>query len=194
MRNRRAGVTLVELMVGIVITLFLGSVFWGIMTISYSVNYNVVGKNMVSADARRAVELLASHLTNAQLNKSTSTGVLNSAIHAAAATDITYYTDATGADTVRYRLSGTNLLRTDSGGDSVAATHIQSISLKYFKATAYNSAWVPTTDPVAPTAAELVQLAGIEVKVTVTRDGYSADYTSMVRLRNSPKKSKLSGF
>ncbi|HRK21932.1 MAG TPA: prepilin-type N-terminal cleavage/methylation domain-containing protein [Fimbriimonadaceae bacterium] len=192
--NRQRGVTLVELMVGIVITLFLGSVFWGIMTISYGVNDNVVGANLVRAEARKAVEILASHLTNAQLNTSTVNGVLNSAIHAASASDITYYTDNTGTDTVRYRYSNGTLLRTDSGGDTTVATDIQSVSLKYFKATAYNSAWAPTKTADAPEAGELPQLAGVEIKIVVTRDGRSADYTSVVRLRNSPKKSKLSGF
>lgn len=193
MRTRKSGVTLIELMVGIVITLFLGSVFWGLLTVSYAVNSNVVGENLVSGEARKAVEIMASHLTNAQLNTSTSAGVPDSAIDAATGTDITYYTDNTGTDTVRYRQNGTDLLRTDNTGDTVVAQNIQSLSLKYFKATAYNSAWTTTKD-VLPEASELPQLVGVEIKVVVTRDGYSADYTSVVRLRNSPKKSKLSGF
>lgn len=192
--NRRSGVTLIELLVGIVITLFLGSVFWGLLTVSYAVNSNVIGENLVSAEARKAVEIIASHLTNAQLNTSAVNGTLNSAIHAASETSVTYYADATGTDTVRYRLNGTNLQRTDGGGDTVVAQDIQSISLNYFKASAYNSAWAPTKTPTAPEAAELPELVGVQIKVVVTRDGYSADYTSVVRLRNSPKKSKLSGF
>jgi prepilin-type N-terminal cleavage/methylation domain-containing protein len=196
MRLRRA-VTLIELLVALLVLSVLSPAIYFAYTMSISMHDTVIGQNNSLAETRKGIDLMADHLRNAQLNTNTSSGVSYSALDSAAINDITYYA-ATGTSVVptqiRIRLNNGQIEHVDGGTTTVLATDIQSLTLTYYKLTTYNGNWVLTTNANAPTTAELPYVAGIEIKVQVAMDGYTSEYKSVVRLRNSPRKSSLSGL
>jgi hypothetical protein len=186
----RRGTTLTELLVVTLLLVVAGASLFGVFTVSFGIHDKVIGQNNAFAEARKAVDLMADHLRNAQLNSDSNTG---SAIHAASINDLTYYAD-TAPTQIRYRLNGTNIERTDSGTTTTVARSIQSLTLTYYKLSSYNGSWTTTTNASAPTNSELKEIAGIEIAVDVAMDGYATQYRTLVRLRNSPWKHKLSGI
>ena len=133
---------------------------------------------------------MADHLRNAQLASTSPYRVLD----AATATSVTYYTDSARAS-VSYFLSGTTLMRTE-GDLTVAATPVltgvTSLRFVYYKIASYNaSGFIACASPSAPTTAELNFLAAIQIDATVTQDGHTSSYSTLVRLRNSPRKTTL---
>lgn len=190
---RRRGLTLVELLIAGLLITVAGGALVGIFGMSFRVHDVVIGQNIAYSEARKGVDLMADHIRNAQLNKNTGSGVLNSVLHSGSLNDITYYTDEAGTQ-IRYRLNGTNLERTDDSVTTVSAADVQSLTLTYYKLTSYNGTWTQTIDPNAPTAAELPTIGGVEIRVSIAKDGYTTEYKSLVRLRNSPRKHKLSGI
>lgn len=191
MRGR--GVSLVEVLISAILITVAGGALVGIFGMSFRAHDVVIGQNIAYSEARKGIDLMADHIRNAQLNKNTGSGVLNSVLHAGASDDIVYYTDDAGTQ-VRYRLNGTNLERTDNSVTTVTADNVQSLTLTYYKLTSYNGAWTQTTDPNAPTDLELPTIGGVEIRVSIAKDGFTTEYKSLVRLRNSPRKHKLSGI
>ncbi|MBI3721164.1 MAG: hypothetical protein HY248_01310 [Fimbriimonas ginsengisoli] len=188
---RRAAYSLVELLVGALILCLLLVGVYGLMAaqaVAQSVAYDMTAS---SRDARAALDLLADHLRGAQL--CTSGGVVGSALGAGTASDITYYT-TNAAATVRYHLSGTTLVRTVSGTNTNALVNVNSLSFTYYTSATYNSATLTTTtNPNAPTNAELPALAAIRITASTTTDGRTVQYSTLVRLRNSPIRANLKG-
>lgn len=191
MRSR--GLSLVEVLISGILVLVAGGALVGVFGMSFRAHDVVIGQNIAYSDARKGIDLMADHIRNAQLNKNTGSGVLNSVLHSGAINDIVYYTDDAGSQ-VRYGLNGTDLERTDSNGTTVTVGGVQSLTLTYYKLASYNGAWTLTTDANAPTAAELPTIGGVEIRVSIAKDGFTTEYKSLVRLRNSPRKHKLSGI
>ena len=190
---RHRGLSLVEVLIAGILVLVAGGALVGIFGMSFRAHDVVIGQNIAYSEARKGIDLMADHIRNAQLNRNTGSGVLNSVLHSGTINDIVYYADDTGAQ-VRYRLNGTDLERTYNNVTTVSVGGVQSLTLSYYKLSSYNGTWVPTTDANAPTAAELPTIGGVEIRVSIARDGFSTEYKSLVRLRNSPRKHKLSGI
>lgn len=191
--RKRAGLTLIELLVASLLLSIVGAALYHAFGIAHRMHDVVIGQNNAFADARKGIDLMADHLRNAQMNENGGAGVQYAAIAAGAADDVTYYVDSV-PNTVRIRKVSDTIELTDNGATTVLATNIQSLTLTFYKLTLYNGTWTLTTNANAPSSAELPQLAGIEIRVQVARDGYTTEYKTMVRLRNSPRKSSLSGI
>jgi len=187
---RRRGLTVVELLIGLIIgALALGATFKYFTSIMLT-NDNVAGQGVAYQQARLAIDTMCDHLRNAQLN-SNGSYVVNSVLHEAAPTTFTYYTDSSGSR-VTYALSSGALQRAVSGDSPTILSNVSSLNLTYYRMVTYNGN-VTSIAGTTATTAELPQIGLVKIQVGVTIGGYTANYESFVRLRNSPRKVRLSG-
>lgn len=211
MSRRRRAITLVELLVSVLILGVLGSVLYSVFGMTFRMHDVVIGQNNAFTDTRKGIDLMADHIRNAQRLETTP----YNAVVSGTIDDLTYYwydgvtKDSNGTitgyvvggsnvntpHTLRVRKNGSVIEMIDGGTTTTLASNIASLTLTYYKmSTGYTGAWSTTTDPNAPTNAELPRIAGIEIKVGVARDGYTTEYKTMVRLRNSPRKTAIDGL
>lgn len=188
--RRQRGALLVDMIVGLLASFLVGAVLMSAMQSTVTARETVNEQNESQTNVRQPIDLVADHLRNAQLTSATPEQVIS----AASATSVTYHTNAAGAQ-VSYFLRGTTLMRTE-GDVTVSATPVltgvTSLRFTYYKIATYNAAgFAPCSSPSAPTSTELPRLSAIQIDATVTQDGYSATYSTLVRLRNSPKKTRL---
>jgi type II secretory pathway pseudopilin PulG len=197
--RRRCGATLMELVVSSLLMIILGIALATLLSTSYNSKDVVVGQNNAYAQARNVVDTLADHIRNAQRYTTN-----NQVMSAAAAADITIYSDNTGGNTVEYKLDTTTSPKslkmiTVSGGTTTTTTLLsgmQSLQFTYYVGSGsafYNASgsWTTTTSPNAPTAAELPNVGAIQITANVSVGGYNREISSFVRLRNSPYKTAL---
>jgi len=195
----RCGATLMELVVSSLLMIILGIALATLLSTSYNSKDIVVGQNNAYAQARNVVDTLADHIRNAQRYTTN-----NQVMSAAAAADITIYSDNTGGNTVEYKLDTTTSPKslkmiTVSGGTTTTTTLLsgmQSLQFTYYigSGTAFynpSGSWITTTSPNAPTAAELPNVGAILITANVSVGGYNREISSFVRLRNSPYKTAL---
>ena len=188
--KKQRGAILVDMMMGLMLSFLVGAVIMSAMQTSIASRDTVIEQNQSQTDARQPLDLMADHLRNAQLASTSPYRVLS----VGTATSITYYTDAARSE-VSYYLNGTTLMRTEGALNASATpvlTGVTSLRFVYYKIATYNaSGFIPCTSPSAPTSAELNFLAAIQIDATVTQDGYTSSYSTLVRLRNSPRKTVL---
>jgi hypothetical protein len=140
-----------------------------------------------------AIDTAADHLRNADSCTVAGAGTVDSVIDAGTATSVTYYGD--GACTkISYFLTNGTLSRTENNVTKVIVRNVSALNLTYYKAATYNTPWSTTTNPNAPTAAELPYVCGVLIDITTTASGVPTRMTTTVRLRNAPKKVNLSGL
>jgi Tfp pilus assembly protein PilW len=193
MRNR--GWTAVELLVGMVITSLMLIAMYFLFMAQYNVQSVTYDVTASARDARNPLDMIGDHVRMAAMCDSTQgcVGTNNSVIDAASANALTYYTSAAGAK-AQYHLSGTTLVRTVGVVNTNALVNVTSLALTYYKSSTYNNANLTTTTTAnAPTAAELPLLSAIRITASTTTNGRSIHYSTLVRLRNSPKKTNLKG-
>jgi hypothetical protein len=167
----------------------------GLVQVAVSVNKtNTLTVNIPAAqdEAARVVNLLADEIRNAQICTASVGCVANSAIGMATAKEITFYRDSTGAAR-RYRQENGELRRftgTSTTPDRVIP-NVTNLDLKYFLSTSYNAAshGTPESWGGLVTGSTLAQIAAVRIEATVRVGGQNATYSTVVRLRNSPKKS-----
>jgi len=194
---------LVEILIGAILMLVVGTVLVGVITIAYDSQRTISGQNLADATARAAMDSLVDNLRTASADPAGS----NSVLSAAAINDITYYGEyyntasppALVFYTVRYwvdsSVSPATLKQTVVENGVTTTTRIaqgvSSLTLTYYTAGgAYNApsaSWVTTANPNSPTAAEMPSVGAIGITVTVTTsNGYARTLSSFVRLINSP--------
>lgn len=182
---------MIEMLVCVVIIMLIGAGILGYFNASHSsFEANRVG-NMAITDARQPIDIVADHIRNAQ--QYTTDNVTYSVIQSAAASSVTYYTDAAGS-TVTYALNGSNLERTDSTGTTVVLTGLTALNFKYFlsnSSTTYYFTSLTETDPSGFTLTERSRITVIEISGSVTVQGIPRSFRTQIRLRNSPRKTKL---
>jgi len=83
----RRGVMLVEILIGAILMLVVGTVLVGVITIAYDSQRTISGQNLADATARAAMDSLVDNLRTASADPAGS----NSVLSAAAINDITYY-------------------------------------------------------------------------------------------------------
>ncbi len=192
MRRRALGMTMIELLIGLVIMSVMLLALYSLFGAQAAVQSVVLDENSASRDARNPLDTLADHLRSAQLcDASLACGyTANSVIDAATASDITYYVYSGGTwSKVRYYLSGTTLNRVAGGTTVATLQNVNSLTLAYYTNSTYNSTnLTATASPNAPTAAELLKLAAIRITASTTTDGRTVQYSTLVRLSNSPLK------
>jgi len=190
MRLRRGGM-LVELIVSLLVAMLIGAgIFEYFNSSSNAFESNRIG-NMAITDARQPIDIVADHIRNAQ--QYTPDGTTYTVIESAAATSITYYADGSGA-TVTYALDGTDLERTDSSGTEVVLSNVTSLQFKYFlsnSSTTYYFTDLTESDPSTFTLVERSRVTVVEVSGAVTVQGTPRSFRTQIRLRNSPRKTKL---
>lgn len=188
---RRRGTTLVELLVALIILMVIGLGAFQFFISSNLAHESVVAGNAAITDARQPVDIVADHLRNAQ--QYTTDSITYSVISAATATSVTYYVDSAGA-TVNYALSGTTLQRIDATGTTNVLYNVSSLTFTYYLSPTTSTYYTDTLtvgDPSLFTVTERARIAEIKIAGSVTVDGYPRSFSTVVRLRNSPRKVRL---
>jgi len=149
--------------------------------------------NLASSQTRQILDIVADHLRSADACTDSGAGTVDSVLDSASGISIVYYGDS-ACTKVRYFLNNGTLSRTDGGVTTIVVRNVTSLSFTYYKAATYNGAWTTTTNVHVPSAAEMPYVCGILMDITTDSNGVSNRIFSTVRLRNSPKKTNLSGL
>jgi type II secretory pathway component PulJ len=201
MRRTQAGISLLEMLVSLLMTLVISGALFTVFVNTFQSREVVVGQGTAETNARTPIDVMADHLRNAQqywtTGGTTPTLASQSSVLAdASTTSVTYYASNNVSDTVQYWLDGTILKRTAGASTTVVMTGVQSLELTYYKTDAnanYNNSGVALTagNGHSPTSGERSFISQIQIRAKVNVDGYSREIASLVRLRNSPYKVHL---
>jgi Tfp pilus assembly protein PilW len=184
MRRNRGG-TLIEYLISLVLSsVVIGAAFW-MYSDSTSQAHFVDRYNDAESNARQQVDLLLDHVRNAQSCKDAG----QIAISAGTATSLSYYGSNSTSDVIMYSLSGTDLVRTANSASKTVLDGVSSLEFTYYVIS--SGALVTTANANVPTSSELPSLAAVEVTAKADVDGIERELSGLVRLRNSPYKSKL---
>lgn len=187
---RKRGATIIELLIGLILTCI---VLYGsaqLMTAGFVAHDRTNDMSAMHRQAREAIDTLADHLRNAQMNTNAAFAV-DSSLHEATPTSVTYYTSSAG-DTVTYELKAGALLRTADGATTAVVSGVTNLNFEYFRLTTYNSSWAAIAGTTATTG-ELPFIGLVKISARITVNGVTGSYETTVRLRNSPRKTRLSG-
>ena len=198
--TRRTGALLIEFMFALLCALLVGASLAVLIQCTYSSQNIVMGDNMTYVSARKTMDVLAAHLSDAQAYQTSASPVTYSVLSAGTVSSVTCYLDSVG-NTERYWLDTTtsppSLKRTQTISGVATTTVVVSglattngLTFTYYitNGTNYtNSSWVSTT--TTPTAANLPAVGAIGITATISINGYARQLTSFVRLRNSPYRS-----
>jgi len=195
MKRRELGGTLPELLTTVVIAAcFLGLV-GSAMTGLNAIWQSVMTYNPSLAEHRRMLDNVAEHVRNAQGCRNTASAYNSQAVVAATSTSVTYIADKDSCSTIRYYLSGTDLMRqVGTATPTRVASDITSMTLSYLKSNSYNSPWSSTTVATTPGSTELNLLSGVKLHLVSNVNGQSITSDVTIRLRNSPQKKSLDGL
>ena len=193
--SRRAGVTLIELMMVTIILFIGGLVLFEFVKSTYGAQDTISGQNSADATARQVIDTLADELRNSQwfnpydalCQAGCGSGTAED-VTAGTATSITFYRNSLyGNQSIQYSLSGTNLQKSVDGATAVTVlTGVQSLTFTYYSHSP-NTYDTLLTLPLASADYPLLGTVGIDATVSVTQlNTYSRRYQSLVRLRNSP--------
>lgn len=140
----------------------------------------------VQADAQGMALRMADALRGATLCTSTDTGcTLDAPAENATATGITVYRrndNGTLSEQTYSVVSGE--FRLVKGGVTTTFCRDAAMTLTFYGSATYNSSSLST---FSPTNATLKTLTAVGIATTVTRDGLTGSYSTLIRLRNSPK-------
>lgn len=189
----RSGRTLVETLIAALLSLFVGSALLMLVQSTMTARTSVQDGNASMRDLRDCLDVLQNNLRNAQMLSGT--GVFSTAT----SSSITCYTNMTGTTTTRYWLDTTTtpytFKQTVGGVTTTLLSDVQSITFTYYVDTSTNytsaTAFTTTANPNAPSAAEMPNLAAVDITVSVTSGGVTRSLTTRVRLRNSPEKTHV---
>ena len=183
---KRRGAVLIELLVGSVVTgIVLTVLLQGIVSL-WRMQAFGFGMPSVQDDARDIALRLADALRDATLCTTTDGGcTVGAAVEATSSTGFTVYrrnADAT-LSKLLYGVSGGGFTLTTSGTTTGFSTGA-GLTLTYYSSADYNSNGLAAYTPTDATAKSLV---AVGIVSTVTRNGLTGRFETLVRLRNSPK-------
>ena len=183
----RRGYTLIELLTALVILGVLLAGLLQVITSMESANTFTSRMPTVQQDAVDVVRKLAESLRGATICTSGDSGCsLNAAMEAPSGSAITIYRRASNGtlSLVTYRIQNGNFERVVN---SAATTLVEnaSLSLVYYRSDGYNSNSLDVSDDPG---SELSAIIAVGITATVTRNGLTGTYTTLIRLRNSPVK------
>ena len=199
--NKKRGMTLVELLIASLLGLLVASALLVMVQTTYTAQDTLFGQNVTYARIRQAVDRLADNIRTSQLYP---TGVAaGKALTNASISSLTCYTDSSGTNKIQlfldtssspYSLSKTLISSTDSTTYDVV-NNVQDLQFTYYVQSnstfaSSTSAWPTTANPNQPTNAELPNVGAVKISVTVNVDGFSRTLTTLVRMRNSPYKTR----
>lgn len=183
------GYTVIETLMTCLCLGVIGTMIMGFMQINITSIQETMQQNQADFQARRPLDNLVDCIRKAQPY-----GSGGASLSAATAQSITIYTDMVG-DTAQYWFNTTTdpggLESTISGTSLVLSNSIKSLQFTYYIPTGYTpsvgSCWKTTTNPNAPTAAELPQVTAVNITITYVIDQTTRTYTSPVRLANGSR-------
>jgi hypothetical protein len=141
----------------------------------------------VQNDARQLALTIAGALRRATLCTASDSGcVVDAAAESASTSGVTVYRRETNGSLTKlaYGVSGGNAQVTTGATTSILATG-GSMTLTFYQGSTYHSSSLTTFTPDNTTIKQLIAVA---ITTSVTRNGLSGSYSTLVRLRNSPKK------
>ena len=194
---RRSGAILFEFLFAIMASLLIGASLIVLIQCTNTSQTVVMSAALSDAAARKTMDTLTAHLSNAQPYQISSSPLTYSVLSAGAASSVTCYTNSAG-DTERYWLDTTTTPRTlkrtvtisGVATTTVVVNGLQTLQLTYYltNGTNYTAAsWISNT--TAPSASNLPAVGAIGITATVTINGVQQQLSSFVRLRNSPYRS-----
>lgn len=167
---------MMQLIVGTIITLVVSGGIYQAMSSGWNLHKFSINMPWVQEDARRTAIRLANSLRRASQCISLDQGcTVDAVVENATPTGITTYGRSKTGVLTKTIYSST----TDTDGNSSGYT------LSYYQASAYHSG---SLTPYTPSSTTTKQMCAVGITATVTRDGLTGTYTTLVRLRNSPKK------
>ena len=183
----RRGLGLIELLIAIVVAAIAMALFfpsmlgvWKMQTLSY-------GMPTVDNDARGIALSLADSLRAATLCSTTDAGcTVDAAVENATATGLTVYRRSDDGTLKKITLAvvGGAFQQQTNGGVATTINNDATLALVFYTGTAYNSS---SLTPFTPTNATLKTLAAVGIQASVVRNGLTSSYSTVIRLRNSPK-------
>jgi Tfp pilus assembly protein PilV len=179
--------TLIEVLVSTMIALFIGVGLLALISTHMIGVFNTQGQSVVDVNSRQAVDIMADKIRNAQPYNSTSPA----ALEAATTNSISPYTDTAG-DYVRYWLDTTSssLKSTVGTTTTVVASNVTSLQFTYYTSggnyTPAAASWSTTANSHSPLTSELPSIAAVGMQLTMTQNGYTRTFYTIIRLRNSP--------
>jgi len=204
-RSPHRGYTLIQVLIGFVITAVVGTAFLALVQITYRWEQTSIGQNSANSSARTVLDTLVDNIRTAQNQQSPGTGFPAGCFVAAGASSLTLYqayynySDSPPAEvwyTVQFSLNASNVLQQTTVLNGVTTTipialGVTSLTFTYYVSTgAYtpaSSSWTTTANPNSPTSLELPNVGAVQVNTTVTTwDGFARTMTGMVRLMNNP--------
>jgi type II secretory pathway component PulJ len=188
MRTRR-GVTLIEVMVvGIVMFVIAGGLLQ-VFTSVHAAHQSSQAIPDVQQQVTALVNELAAAIRQAQICPTGAACVADAAVSSAGTNSISLYSYCTsaGCETILYEDIGGQIMKVWESEDIIA--HNTNIQFQYYTSPEYTST-SSTFEPVENPA--LAEIIAVEVSATTSRDGITATYTTVVRLRNAPRKTGAS--
>lgn len=140
----------------------------------------------IQEDARQMANLLAGAFRRSTLCTGSDSGcTLDSSVSGFTASAVTIYTrpSSTLVQTTYDISSGT--FRKTVGNTTTNLYTGASLAITYYAAGSYNASTMTAT---APGSLSGPSLAAVKIQTTITRNGFTGTYSTMVRLRNSPKR------
>lgn len=191
-RHRRGAIVL-EMLVGTTGAVLLGTALVMLMVTTYQVRNTLQGQSNTDWQVRSAINTLADSISNAQSYQISASPSTYSALQAATSNSVTCYTSSsTGAYRKYWYDSATKTIKrtTSTNSTSTLVRSVDSVSFTYYVSggqfTNTSANWVTTASPSAPTSAELPTIGAVKITVGMTVNGYTRQYTTLVRMRNSP--------
>jgi type II secretory pathway component PulJ len=191
--RRRSGFTLIELLVyGIILAIASSTVLALVISIGRTQS-QVTAQPTVQAQAQDALTAVAAYLRRAPLCDAEAgcTDVVDSAFKTANNTSLDVYTSSAGSSA---NFSNTNgaLIRTQGAKTATIIPDSLTIRFQYVLSPSLAYTMGGTTDSLAwqdsVAREELKAIVAVKITATVARDNVISAQSSVVRLRNSPKK------
>jgi prepilin-type N-terminal cleavage/methylation domain-containing protein len=187
---KRRGMTLVELAVVVVI---IGIITTGLLTVWMSMSgiqsFTTTMPPVQETAQRMTMDVAAAFRKATLATSADTTCTLNAAVESASSTAVTIYSGSNGSITkTTYANSSGNITKATNGGAAAILYAGASLAFTYYQSSSssYHLASTSGLSSYTPTSSTTKNLVAVQIVGTYTSGGFTATYTTMVRLRNSP--------
>ena len=175
--RRHRGNMLIDLLVSTFVALLVGAGLVALYFTSTRMQTLYLGQTNVDAQVRQALNIMVDSIGDATAYQTSSSPTQFSSLQAATSNSVTCYTSTAGAYTKYWFDSANSQLKktTSTNVTTIMVRNITGLTLTYYKTSgSYNDTaanWVTTTNPNAPTNAELKLIGSVKIAATVTING-----------------------
>ncbi|MBS1708390.1 MAG: hypothetical protein JSS65_06660 [Armatimonadetes bacterium] len=182
---RRRGFTLVQASVGSFVLVVVAGGMFSVINNFHKVQTLNTTLPAIQVDAETAAETLANDIRRASLCTSSDSGcTVDSAFANATSTSLTVYARPSSLEQRVYSAPGGSFQKVVGGTTTTFMSDV-TLTLTYYQGTGYRtSSWTAFT----PDSTTVKQIIGVGITVSITRNNTTASYSTIVRPRNSPKK------